>query len=57
MDAALIANDRLRSRMRDRKPGIMCKLDIAKAYDHVNWGFLLNVLVDLGFDRSSKNWI
>jgi hypothetical protein len=23
--------------------GVLCKLDLKKAYDHVNWGFLLLV--------------
>ncbi|XP_055814706.1 uncharacterized protein LOC129884434 [Solanum dulcamara] len=40
MDAALIANEVIDSRLNLKKPVILCKLDIEKAYDHVNWGFL-----------------
>lgn len=36
LDAALIASECVDSRLRDDLPGVMCKLDIKKAYDHVN---------------------
>ena len=41
MDAVLIANECVESRQRSKCPGILCKLDIQKAYDdHLNWNFL-----------------
>ncbi|XP_060211899.1 uncharacterized protein LOC132639472 [Lycium barbarum] len=36
MDVALIASECIDSRMKGVEPGVMCKLDIQKAYDHVN---------------------
>jgi len=57
MDAALIANELVDSRVKQKIPGILCKLDIEKAYDHVNWSFLLKVLKDMGFGRKWLNWI
>ena len=38
MDAVLIANEAIDSRVGQKKPGILCKLDVEKAYDHDNWG-------------------
>lgn len=40
MDAALIAGECVDSILRGDLHGVMCKLDIERAYDHVNWNFL-----------------
>ena len=37
LDAVLLANELVNSRKKTRRPGIPCKLDIEKDYDHVNW--------------------
>jgi hypothetical protein len=36
---------------------ILLKVDIAKAFDTVNWTFLLELLHHLGFSRRWNNWI
>ena len=33
----------------NKREGSICKLDIEKAYDNINWQFLLKVLQKVGF--------
>jgi hypothetical protein len=57
LDPILIANECLDSRLRSGEPGVMCKMDLEKAYDHVNWDFLLFVLRRCGFGEKWCSWI
>ena len=44
LDAVLIANKVINSILKRNGGAILCKLDIEKVYDHVEWSFLLTVM-------------
>lgn len=49
MDGVLVANKCIHSRHRDKESGVLCKLDLEKAYDIVEWGFLSYLMCRMGF--------
>ena len=49
LDVALIANEAIDSLLKRNESGVLCNLDLEKAYDHINWNFLLLVLQKMGF--------
>ena len=44
LDSVLIASKCIDSRLKTGISRVLCKLDVEKAYDHMNWGFLMYML-------------
>ena len=56
-DYFLVAQETLHFMNSSHSPGLLLKLDFEKAFDNVNWEFLLNSLAGLGCDNIWVNWI
>ena len=46
----LVANEGIDSMLKSNSSGVICKLDIKKVYDHINWNFLMEVLEKMSFN-------
>jgi hypothetical protein len=57
LDSVLIVNECLDSKLKSKDPGVLCKLDMEKAYDHVDRSFLLYLLRRCGFGEKWCSWI
>ncbi|XP_040989014.1 uncharacterized protein LOC121236643 [Juglans microcarpa x Juglans regia] len=57
LDSVLIASECLESRLKVEKAGILIKLDMEKAYDHISWDFLDYLLRRFGCGVKWCSWI
>ncbi|RVW83962.1 Transposon TX1 uncharacterized 149 kDa protein [Vitis vinifera] len=57
LDASLIVNEVIDAWNKRGENGLICKLDIEKAYDSINWQFLLKVMEKMGFGSKWLRWM
>lgn len=57
LEAVLVANEPIDSRKRSKVKGIIFKVDLEKAYDHVDWRFLDYMLLKFGFGDTWQEWM
>ncbi|RVX06963.1 Transposon TX1 uncharacterized 149 kDa protein [Vitis vinifera] len=57
LDASLVANEVIDFWNKRKEKRLICKLDIEKAYDSINWRFLMKVMVKMGFGSRWLEWI
>ena len=57
LDAVLVANEVVDSALRSNRGVILCKLDLEKAYDHVDWSFLCSGMTKMGFGVRWTRWV
>ena len=43
--------------LRRKESGLVCKLDIEKVYENINWEFVYQVMDIMGFGRWWMSWI
>jgi len=57
LDGILVANELVDEAHRHKKELLLFKVDFAKAYDSIEWGFLQEVMLKMGFPTLWRKWI
>lgn len=57
LDNIIQAHEVVHSLTSKKKAGMIMQLDIAKAYDKINWTYIKKVLATFGFDHSWIRWV
>ncbi|XP_028052598.1 uncharacterized protein LOC114257077 [Camellia sinensis] len=57
LNGVLVANEVVDSWKKAKKRGLIIKLDFEKAYDSLNWDFLLSMKLNFGFSEKWVKWI
>lgn len=57
MDGIIVAHEVVHSLETTKIPGMTIKLDFSKAYDFLNWNYLVNILDAFRFSQVWMKWI
>ena len=57
MDGFLIANELVDSVKQNKTKGLLLKVDFERAYDGVDWSFLMFIMEKMGFGIKWRKWI
>ncbi|GJS13544.1 putative RNA-directed DNA polymerase, eukaryota, reverse transcriptase zinc-binding domain protein [Tanacetum coccineum] len=57
LDGCLIASKIIRMAALENHKLLLFKVDFEKAFDSVNWNFLLSIITQMGFGGKWRNWI
>jgi hypothetical protein len=57
LDNIILMHDLIHSLHSSKKPGILIKLDLSKAFDNLNWTYILMYFVVFGFSETWIQWI
>lgn len=57
LKGVLIANELIDSRKRSKVDGVLLKIDLEKAYNHVDWNFVYYMLIIFGFGETWRRWM
>ena len=56
LDAVLIASEAIDSRLKSNLSNLVLKINIEKAYDYINWDYLLAIMSKMGFGQRCIKW-
>ncbi|XP_026459289.1 uncharacterized protein LOC113359946 [Papaver somniferum] len=57
LDGVLIENELIDLRLKSGTPGLLCKVDFEKTFDHVNWDFIDDIFNLMGCGDKWRSWI
>lgn len=57
LDAVMVVNEVVDDLVGQKKEGIICKIDMEKAYDRVCWDFVLYMMEWMGFGNRWRKWM
>jgi hypothetical protein len=57
LDGIILAHEVIHSLKTTKKPGMLLKLDLSKAFDRLSWEYIENILLAFGFSQDWVHWI